>query len=57
MNGRFQCSDCGTRSASPYGCRRCGTTTGRQLQRCTTHGARCMPGCRFCRLLTRSQWS
>ncbi len=57
MSCRFQCPDCGTRSANPYGCRRCGASAGRQLQRCTAHGVRCLPGCRVCRLLTRSQWS
>jgi len=57
MTGRFQCSECGMRSTTAYGCRRCGTTSGRQLQRCTAHGLRCLPGCRVCRLLTRSQWS
>ncbi|WP_436758484.1 hypothetical protein [Streptosporangium sp. V21-05] len=52
---RFFCLDCRSRSASAIGCRRCGTTTGRQVQRCPVHGARCRAACRQCRTLTRSQ--
>ncbi|HUR02500.1 MAG TPA: hypothetical protein VM347_08170 [Nonomuraea sp.] len=50
---RFQCADCGNRSRSAYGCRRCGTR--RQVEVCTSHGTRCLPGCRPCRILARSQ--
>jgi len=52
---RFFCLDCRSRSASAIGCRRCGTTTGRQVQRCPVHGARCRAACRVCRTLARSQ--
>ncbi|MEV4575418.1 hypothetical protein AB0K16_19410 [Nonomuraea jabiensis] len=55
MAGRFQCTDCGHRSQSPYGCRRCGIAIGRQIQLCATHGARCRRGCRPCHILIRSQ--
>ncbi|GGO67093.1 hypothetical protein [Nonomuraea cavernae] len=50
---RFQCTDCGNRSRSAYRCRRCGTR--RQVEVCASHGARCLAGCRLCRILTRSQ--
>jgi hypothetical protein len=52
---RFQCPDCGTRSRNGISCRRCGTTAHRQIQVCQMHGTRCLPGCRVCRILTRSQ--
>lgn len=51
---RFRCSDCGQRSASVIGCRRCGTSTGRRLQLCPVHGATCRPGCRACRTRFRA---
>lgn len=50
---RFSCPDCRSRSASAVGCRRC-SSTGRQIQRCPIHGARCLHGCRMCRSLIRS---
>lgn len=52
---RFRCSECGQRSVSVIGCRRCGTSTGRRLQLCPIHGATCRPGCRACRTCFRFQ--
>ncbi|MGW3347776.1 hypothetical protein ACWDA3_31155 [Nonomuraea rubra] len=47
---RFRCLDCGQRSDSIIGCRRCGTVTGRRTQLCPAHGAGRAPGCRACRV-------
>lgn len=50
---RFRCFDCGSRSCSAIGCRRCGSTS-RTAPICPHHGARCVPACRTCRRLARS---
>ncbi|MBB2909156.1 RNA polymerase subunit RPABC4/transcription elongation factor Spt4 [Streptosporangium becharense] len=52
---RFSCPDCGSRSCTAIGCRRCGTATARPIQRCPVHGARCLAACRMCRTIARSQ--
>ncbi|MBB6556985.1 hypothetical protein [Nonomuraea rubra] len=52
---RFRCLDCGQRSDSIIGCRRCGTVTGRRAQLCPAHGAGRAPGCRACRVNFRSE--
>jgi hypothetical protein len=49
----FQCADCGKRSRNAYRCRGCGVR--RQVEVCRAHGTRCLPGCRMCRILVRSQ--
>ncbi|WP_202638439.1 hypothetical protein [Bailinhaonella thermotolerans] len=54
MMARFQCLDCGQRSTSVVGCRRCGTTTGRPIQHCPVHGEPCRRACRHCRIFARS---
>ncbi|GAB2443328.1 hypothetical protein GCM10027187_02460 [Streptosporangium sandarakinum] len=51
---RFSCTDCGARSHSPIGCRRCGTTAARPIPRCPVHGIRCTAACRLCRTLAHS---
>ncbi|MER7209815.1 hypothetical protein ABT340_22365 [Streptosporangium sp. NPDC000239] len=53
MAARFQCPACSRRHSALTGCTRCGTT-GSQIQRCRTHGARRLHGCRTCRGLARS---
>ncbi|MFI7534004.1 hypothetical protein [Streptosporangium sp. NPDC049376] len=51
---RFQCSACSRRHTALTGCPRCSTGPGGQVQRCRTHGARRLHGCRTCRGLARS---